>query len=559
MGSAFSLEASCSHENLCSSGPGSVFHVDENVTERLADRLGCLLDDMHAAEELMESERATHDVFLTLVALCEQAIRMGIDYRTLGLGWNHPNARTAYRDAEVDSVLCHQSRKRAHESRECLRELVTAMAHGEVDPEDAVVQAFIEEIGVSGRRGCEITASFEGVAAALEAELLLPLRALNEGVGHMLKTCKQQRPLPRDLVESTVRAVTMSVLSSPSGFSEWRYHNPVGREQLRGLWEWQVQVWQQPTYLHHGPDLRTHEDAPGELGLFWATKIGGPSHGFDYEGQCMLPLLANARHKAILVSDEQWPWHPAGRAHFRLLWVPDLSGMELPSPRLWLEGVHADFAATLAEVCQERWGPAVLTHAVHKADTMGVTLSVAAELAEELRQVVEGRARGGLITPEVFECMLLRPSNGVIEASDYLSSKHDWLQIVDETTEALRRATYTPKSILPLSRDSENEAGRDSSALPVERRTASSWEYPAFSHPDSISPAKAAEEWPSPQHSFCGESPKRGSLFCDSERDAARCTAPSVWGPNGISPTRSINYFSAASALRPHSSERHHL
>ena len=33
------------------------------------------------------------------------------------------------------------------------------------------------------------------------------------------------------------------------------------------------------------------------LELFWATKIGGPSHGFDVEGQCHLPLLANARSK----------------------------------------------------------------------------------------------------------------------------------------------------------------------------------------------------------------------------------------------------------------------
>ena len=47
----------------------------------------------------------------------------------------------------------------------------------------------------------------------------------------------------------------------------------------------------------------THEDAAGELGLFWATKIGGPSHGFDFEGQCLLPLLANARHKVVLVTD----------------------------------------------------------------------------------------------------------------------------------------------------------------------------------------------------------------------------------------------------------------
>jgi hypothetical protein len=126
----------------------------------------------------------------------------------------------------------------------------------------------------------------------------------------------------------------------------------------------------------HSRVLRTHEDAPGELGLFWATKIGGPSHGFDIEGQCLLPLLCNAvrgrpielgtcvsasllstlvpclillsdppieqRHKVILVSDAAWPHHPAGRAHFRLLW---LHGTSPPRPVLWLETVNADFEA----------------------------------------------------------------------------------------------------------------------------------------------------------------------------------------------------------------------
>jgi hypothetical protein len=28
-----------------------------------------------------------------------------------------------------------------------------------------------------------------------------------------------------------------------------------------------------------------------------ALQIGGPSHGFDYEGQCLMPLVSNARHK----------------------------------------------------------------------------------------------------------------------------------------------------------------------------------------------------------------------------------------------------------------------
>ena len=75
----------------------------------------------------------------------------------------------------------------------------------------------------------------------------------------------------------------------------------------------------------------------GDSGVrFWATKIGGPSHGFDVEAQCgsaaasvvvsrdavlhisprpgHLPLLANARSKVILVSDPSYPHHPVGRA-----------------------------------------------------------------------------------------------------------------------------------------------------------------------------------------------------------------------------------------------------
>ena len=42
--------------------------------------------------------------------------------------------------------------------------------------------------------------------------------------------------------------------------------------------------------------------------------------------------------------------------------------------------------------------------------------------------------------------MVLRPSVGVVEASDYLSHKHDWVQTVEETTHEMRRLVYTPPS-----------------------------------------------------------------------------------------------------------------
>ena len=40
--------------------------------------------------------------------------------------------------------------------------------------------------------------------------------------------------------------------------------------------------------------------------------------------------------------------------------------------------------------------------------------------------------------------LMLRPSNAVVEASDYLTNKHDWVQLEDEVTPPLRRALYEP-------------------------------------------------------------------------------------------------------------------
>merc|ERR1712196_127472 len=102
--------------------------------------------------------------------------------------------------------------------------------------------------------------------------------------------------------------------------------------------------------------VRTHEDDHGELGFFWATKIGGPSHGFDYEAQCLLPLLCNARHKVILVTIPEWQAHPVGRAHFRMLWTASSAGEQVdrPQARLFLEAVNVDFLADDWEIADKK-------------------------------------------------------------------------------------------------------------------------------------------------------------------------------------------------------------
>merc|ERR1712007_74804 len=82
---------------------------------------------------------------------------------------------------------------------------------------------------------------------------------------------------------------------------------------------------------------------------------------------------------------------------------------------------------------------AVFAHAVAKADAMGVTLSVDCSLSE-----VAWKHFGAERVATVMESLVLRASNGVVEASDHLSEKHDWLQTVDEITRPMRRLLYLP-------------------------------------------------------------------------------------------------------------------
>jgi hypothetical protein len=273
------------------------------------------------------------------------------------------------------------------------------------------------------------------------------------------------QPLPEAEVKAVVLAIAEAVLSSPGGFSAWRYGCALGREQLRGLSETQVEIWRTPTEMGHaGGKLRTHEGGSNELGFFWATKIGGPSHGFDFESQCILPLLANARHKVILVNDAEWPDHPAGRAHWRLLWAIEDSALpqyndgavtgdeeECSSdgePRLWLEPIQCCFAAAAHGINHESWRRPVLHHAISKADALGVALSLDERDGQELMDMfrIGAYAQRGTLR-EVSERIILRPSNGVVEASDYLSPLHDWAQVADEITAPIGRVLYIPPGV----------------------------------------------------------------------------------------------------------------
>jgi len=392
--------------------------------------------------EMLAGPSISSDTLAAAAALAEQSTTMCIDYRHLGQHWKHPHSRGQYRLGTHPSTLCCQSRNRAQQSKQQLAQLFRAAAQGHIDLETAIVRAFMCEIGVEEEVVVE-QASFAGVAAALEAELLLPLRCLNEAQRSMHQTVSCQ-PVPAAHIQDTVQALTAAVVSGPSGFSDWRYNCPRGRRQLEGLSDEQVELWKTPTSYQQRGSLRSHEDEAGELGFFWATKIGGPSHGFDIEGQCHLPLLCNARNKVILLSDPAI--HPVslGRVHFRLLWARPQHPEAPLEPRLWLERLNVDFDLD-PEVVQANihvWTAAVLGHAISKSEAMQVPLSVDLAMFDLLKAVSSSRKEGQVMrSSEVF---VLRPSNGVCEASDYLDTRHDWVQMEEEDTPLRERALYLP-------------------------------------------------------------------------------------------------------------------
>jgi len=408
-------------------------------------RLGEILGDTAMVERCAASGLVPVHVLNALTALGEQAVRMGIDYARLGLGWNHPMTRMQYRLAAHGSILAPVSRQRAAQSQAQMKEALVKIANGD-DGEDAVRKLFLREIGVDPNSPSGLQATFQGVAAALEAELLLPLRALKEGESFMHKThCGS--PLPPEKIAEVVQAIVAAVLSRPGGFPAWRYGNPVGLRQLEGLTERQIAMWREATSVNHQCGLRTHEDSASELGLFWATKIGGPSHGFDFEAQCLLPLLANARHKVILISDPVYPEHPCGRAHWRFLWAGNMDGStnSSPEPRLWLEAVNLDFDAARV-VDTTNYVAAVLAHVMCKSEAMEVPVLIDSKLTDFANQIGHSLGAGGRVF-RTTERLELRPSNGVCEASDYLSQKHDWLQLHVEVTMPLPRSMYVPSML----------------------------------------------------------------------------------------------------------------
>ena len=89
---------------------------------------------------------------------------------------------------------------------------------------------------------------------------------------------------------------------------------------------------------------------------------------------------------------------------------------------------------------------ATVHHAMRKAQAMGVPLSME-RFCQGAAQSVLSTKGSSSVTGRlecVREALILAPSTGVVEASDTLTAKHDWVQIDEETTPPLSRVVYFP-------------------------------------------------------------------------------------------------------------------
>ena len=391
---------------------------------RAIDRPG-LRAGLQAAGERAEDPGRFLRLLGGLAMLADQA-SSAPDYATTGAGGHYPFTRIHYRQRKQSPEVLYIAEGRRLETQTGIAKLVEGIIAADKPDlvlEKGLVSRFLSEIGVAPKQAAAWKASAVGITDALAHELLLPLRALNE----TLPAMEAKHPGQKPRFEKAVGDITQAVVEGR--YREWRYQHQISQQQMKPLGEERQPSWMGANVSieakgSHGGQLKTREE--DGLDLFWITKIGGPSHGFDYGGHCLLPLLSNARTKAIVVEDSRWPDHPAGRAYLRLLSTPD------GQPFLYLEPTQRDFRHrevypdTREQPIHQEFQQVLLEHALAKARLLGVPLSVDA--------LLEGAARrlgaDGQYQAEAH--YFLAPSAGVLEASDTLTDRHDWPQFEGE-------------------------------------------------------------------------------------------------------------------------------
>ncbi len=310
------------------------------------------------------------------------------------------------------------SRFRQEESRAALQkdlQEVLGSRRPLVNLEKKLTEAFIRETGAQELLPAGIKPDPIALSQAIKEEAFLPLRGLIElgpNAGHHKHKAGAQ-------TQKVLGQIAKSIIEG--NYHDWRQGHEASQQQLSILDPEQRALWMETHQSEH--DLKSQEGAQrvvtkevhNSFDIFWATKVGGPSHGFDVGPDCTLSVLTNARNIPVVVDDPRWENY-SGRTYIRLVSDP-----ETEKPMLFLESMTGDFPYPGDTGDLEAL---VVQHAMEKAQKLGIPLVVSESAYPTLEAMdLSGTWKKGQMT---LEPALL------FEASSPMG-RHDWVQTERET------------------------------------------------------------------------------------------------------------------------------
>lgn len=396
-----------------------------------AEKLGALLSDPGLPAKILAAAPAgaAAEAYLNAVrstAMLVDYAAGSLDYTRVGEnGWGIKN-RGAHQARAYGPGDKGASAPRQDASRQALKGAIEeALAQGGPTKalEQLVTDRFLVEVGIPKDAAKGWKPSFAGVTQALKDELFVPLRAINE----LLERSMGFGYNAADRAKGKQIAAEMTRAVSEGRFEDWRRSIPENVVQLQALSDAQREGFLDTlrTEAEHGGKKYSSREGAGP-DLFWATKTGGPSHGFDVMARCVMALLTNLRTKVIQIEDSSFPL-VAARAYLKLIDRPNGE-----KPMLALEGVQFDFGYFGDRGAVKTQ---IFTHAAEKAKALGLELVA---LSYEYQGV--GGAMGGLKSGE--RSALIHPV-ALLEASDYMGPTHDG-PIKQPVVTKLGGLIYTP-------------------------------------------------------------------------------------------------------------------
>ncbi|MCK6550867.1 hypothetical protein L6R52_33830 [Myxococcota bacterium] len=383
----------------------------EGTAEALASRLGdpalgpAIVQTVAKAPEAQRGELVR--MFGAYAILADEALHAP-DYKKNPMGMG-PDHRQVYRAREHGGGW--GAKDRQGESKAQLVKALAPVLAGDAPVarmQETLAREVLREIGVSTWQARDWAPKSDAIVHALEGEGFLPLRALVERAPvHAVREAAVE-------MQQVVHMIAQSVVEGR--FEEWRASNPASQQQLALLTPAQRKIWLEGVSTTHevkakdGKVLTFQTAQPRDMERFWATKVGGPSHGFDTMTQCLVPLLTNARNDTIVVADPRWP-NFAGRTYLRLVQLTATK-----EPVLFLESSHKDFPYPGSKRETES---AIVKHAIAKAKQLDLPLVLSGRNEDTIKHL----ALPGAWRNEQYH---LAPSLLYEAASVF--GPHDWVQ-----------------------------------------------------------------------------------------------------------------------------------